>query len=171
MMAYKHFEKFTKEDNVRAIELCERAIALDPDYSTAYGGIAWSYLIDYRYGWNSDRDHSLRMAEKFAKKCISKDETNPLGHAAMSYVYGHQKRLDEALAEAERALELGPNDIGMISVYSHTRFWIGKYDVGLKMMKKARRKPTQNARACIKMGKPPVCSDTWTMSRGTCAKG
>ena len=104
MRGYKLYEKFTKEDNTRAMELAKQAIVLDPDYATAYGGAAWCYLIEYLYGWSNDPEGSLRSAEEFARKSISIDENVPIGHSALSRVYSIQKKVDLAVAEAELAI-------------------------------------------------------------------
>lgn len=139
MNCFKYWEKFTKEDNERAKEFAEQAIALDPNYSSAFAGMAWVYLLEYRRGWSKDPDRSLRLAEEFAKKSIAKDETNPIGHAGLSQIYAHQKKIDQAISKAERALELAPNDPNVVQYYARTRHWLGKPEEGLNMVKKAIR--------------------------------
>ena len=139
MNCLKYWEKFTQEDNERAKRFAEQAIALDPDCSSGYAGMAWVYLIEYRRGWSKDPDRSLRLAEKFAKESSAKDETNPIGHAGLSQIYAHQKKIDQAISKAERALELAPNDPNVVQYYARTRHWLGKPEEGLNMVKKAIR--------------------------------
>ena len=40
------FFTFTKEGNNQALELLEKAIALDPDYARAYGLLAWTHALN-----------------------------------------------------------------------------------------------------------------------------
>jgi len=44
------FYKFGKEDMVRARELCEKAIRIDPKYANAVQVLAWTHKIDAHFG-------------------------------------------------------------------------------------------------------------------------
>jgi adenylate cyclase len=135
--SYKLWEKFNREDNERAKKVMVKAIALDPDYSVSHSGMAWIHLMEYFYGWSKDPKRSLQMVEEFAKKAIALDDTEPTAHAALAQFYSQKGQFDLAIKEMERALELAPSDAGMVSQYGESRYWIGEYEEGLKMMKKA----------------------------------
>jgi adenylate cyclase len=134
---YKLWEKFNKEDNERAKEVVKKAIALDPDSPLGYSAMAWIHISEYLYGWSKDPKRSLQVAEEYSKKAIATDETEPTAHAALSQFYSQKGQFDLAIKEMERALELAPSDAGMVSQYGLTRYWVGEYEEGLKMMKKA----------------------------------
>ena len=51
LRALAEFHKTTKEPNREAVRLLERAIELDPDYSTAYGLAAYCYAYRKGNGW------------------------------------------------------------------------------------------------------------------------
>jgi adenylate cyclase len=135
--SYKLWEKINREDNERAKEVMAKAIALDPDYSVAHSGMAWIHIMEYLYGWTKDPKRSLQVAEESAKKGIALDDTEPTAHGALAQVYSQKGQLDLAIKEMERALELAPSDTGMLTQYGLSRYWVGEYEEGLKMMKKA----------------------------------
>ena len=139
MKGYTLWQKLNKDDNARAMELFQQAIDLDPDYVTAYAGLAWGHLWESSSRWSNDPVRSLRLAEEFAKKSIAMGKTVSLGHGALAWIYGLQRKFDQALKEAELAMELAPNDSGMIITYARIKFWEGNPKEALELVKKAIR--------------------------------
>ncbi len=63
--------RFTPSDNAKARELFEKAIALDPNYASAYAMLAWTYFIDWRY-WRPDKPkESYQKALDLAYKAVA----------------------------------------------------------------------------------------------------
>jgi tetratricopeptide (TPR) repeat protein len=87
----------------------ERAIALDPEYASAYGLLGVTHLIDYALGSNRNPQR-LGQAFEFAQKAISLDGFSSLAHALLADVYRIKGQFEQAISEAERALALNPND-------------------------------------------------------------
>jgi TolB-like protein/DNA-binding winged helix-turn-helix (wHTH) protein/thioredoxin-like negative regulator of GroEL len=82
-----------------ALKHYQRAVALQPDYSAAYGGIARSYCAME----NKQRippAEAYPMATAAAQKSLSLDPHTPDAHAALSYLYG-QRDWDQERAEQE----------------------------------------------------------------------
>ena len=46
-----YVDRFNKEDNLRAREMFEKAIELDPGYAFAITRYVWTYLFDYWWSW------------------------------------------------------------------------------------------------------------------------
>jgi TolB-like protein/class 3 adenylate cyclase len=53
LQAIHHFGKTHQEGNIMARKLCEEAIALDPNFSNAYGILAWTHLEDVWFSLQS----------------------------------------------------------------------------------------------------------------------
>ena len=52
----------TREDNEAARALFERALAIDPNYAAALAGDAYTYLLDFVYGWkNPQTDYYAKI--------------------------------------------------------------------------------------------------------------
>jgi adenylate cyclase len=101
--------RLTQEANAQARQLCERAIALDPQYAQAYTLLGRTYHREWMWRWSQD-PQTLEQALALAQKAIALDGSLPMAHRLLAYVYLRKKQHEEAIAEAERALALDPND-------------------------------------------------------------
>lgn len=91
------------------LDYFRRAIALDPDYSAAYAGLAKMHL---RIGFGGDssisRTERLVLAERAALKAVALDESSGEAHAALGRVKRNSYDVKAAEAEFKRAIELEP---------------------------------------------------------------
>jgi adenylate cyclase len=99
----------TQEANTQARQMCEKAIALDPQYAEAHVLLGRTYLREWLWGWNLDAQ-SLEQAIALAQQSVALDDSLPMAHRLLGYAYLWQKQHAAAIAEAQRALALDPND-------------------------------------------------------------
>jgi adenylate cyclase len=104
----EHWVRTTKDNNVQARQLCEKAIALDPTYAPAYSCAGWSYWAEWVYQWTSD-PQTLERALELGQKAVALDDSLPIAHELVGATYLWQRRYEQAIAEVERAIVLGPN--------------------------------------------------------------
>ena len=103
-----HIQRSTREDNQEARRLFEHAIELDPGYAGAHALLGSTYATELANGWSSDE--TLRdRAEELARRAIALDDTNPVGHMTMAWVHLNRGNSGEAIAAADRVLQLAPN--------------------------------------------------------------
>jgi len=100
---------FTREAGVRARQLCEEAITLDPGYSTAYGLLSVVYLAEVRYRWTRSPSETMRQALEKAQKALALDPTTLIAQMAMGQIHLLKRDYDEAIAWGERAVSTYPN--------------------------------------------------------------
>ncbi len=108
MRALSHFWRVTRQDNLVAQALLDKAIAIDPNYGQALGVLAASHSFCAHMGWE-DTATALRIAEDAALVAIRSDGEDPWAHHALACVYMLTRRYDDSLAEYELALRLNPN--------------------------------------------------------------
>jgi TolB-like protein len=108
MRALSHHWRVTREDNVVAQALLEKATALDPNYGQALGLLATSRTFSAHMGWE-DMATVAPSAERAATAAILADNEDPWAHNALGGVYLHARRFEDSLAEFEAALRLNPN--------------------------------------------------------------
>jgi Tfp pilus assembly protein PilF len=65
MRALSHYWRVTRQDNVVAQALLEKAISIDPDYGQALGVLATSYVFSAHMGW-ADMATAVPLAERSA---------------------------------------------------------------------------------------------------------
>jgi TolB-like protein/cytochrome c-type biogenesis protein CcmH/NrfG len=108
MRALSHYWRVTRQDNVVAQALLEKAISIDPNYGQALGVLATSYTFGSHMGW-ADVAKVTPIAERAARAAILADSEDPWAHHALGNVYLFARRFDDSLAEFELALRLNPN--------------------------------------------------------------
>ncbi len=108
MRALSHYWRVTRQDNVVAQALLEKATAIDPHYGQALGVLATSHTFSAHMGWE-DMATAAPNAERAAASAILADSEDPWAHFALGGVYLFARRFDNSLAEFELALRLNPN--------------------------------------------------------------
>ena len=76
MRALSHYWRVTRQDNVVAQALLEKAVAIDPNYGQALGVLATSYLFGAHMGW-ADMAASVPVAKRAALAAIAADSEDP----------------------------------------------------------------------------------------------
>jgi len=108
MRALSHYWRVTRQDNMVAQALLEKATAVDPNYGQALGVLATSHMFSAHMGW-TDLATVAPIAERAALSAILIDSEDPWAHLALGGVYLFARRFDDCLAEFELALRLNPN--------------------------------------------------------------
>jgi TolB-like protein/DNA-binding winged helix-turn-helix (wHTH) protein/Tfp pilus assembly protein PilF len=100
---------WTPEVGVHAQQMFEKAIELDPRYALAYASLAVTYIIEWQFQQNQDPQIRER-AFTLAHKAIALDDSSPGVHEVLGLLYlWIDKQHDQAIAEGERSVALGPN--------------------------------------------------------------
>jgi TolB-like protein len=108
MRALSHYWRVTRQDNLVAQALLEKAIVIDPSYGQALGVLATSHTFSAHMGWGN-MAVSAPIAERSALAAILVDSEDPWAHHALGCAYLFTQRFDDSLAEFELALRLNPN--------------------------------------------------------------
>jgi serine/threonine protein kinase len=98
-------EKYTPEGVNKGIDYFRQAINLDPNYASAYAGLAYAYCVADDFSLSPDE--AMAKGSEAAKKALALDDSLPEGHFVMAWVdFGY--RYDQSGAEREfrRAFEL-----------------------------------------------------------------
>lgn len=107
MRALSHYWRVTRQDNVMAQDLLNRAVAIDPNCGQALGLLATSHIFGVHMGWEDKT--SSPIAERAALAALEADGEDPWAHHALGCIHLFARRFDDSLAEFELALRLNPN--------------------------------------------------------------
>jgi TolB-like protein len=135
-LEYKN--RYTKEANVQARQMYERAIDLDPEFAAAYALIGLTHLLEWSLGWSQD-PQPLEQAFELAQRAIALDDSLPLGHAILGEVYLWKKQHKQAIAELEKTIALNPNDADGLAILGNVLNWAGRPEKAIGLVKKAMR--------------------------------
>jgi len=105
-----HVFQWNKEGNAFGRQLYREAIALDPEYADAYNLLGYTHLWDAWRGYSKSPQESLGLAEEFAQKAIGLDSSIVSPHCLLAFIYLAKRQYEKALAKAEQAFALDPND-------------------------------------------------------------
>jgi TolB-like protein len=129
MRALSHYWRVTRQDNVVAQALLEKAITIDPGYGQALGVLATSYTFSAHMGW-ADMSGMAPIAERAALAAIRADSEDPWAHFALGSVFLFRRRFEDSLAEFESALDLNPNFSLAQGYYGLTLSYCGRWQEG-----------------------------------------
>jgi adenylate cyclase len=119
------------EGNIRARQLAEEAISLDPNYAYAYRALALSTIIDIWLGLSKDPQESLKQCIALYKKAITLDGSFAIAHTGLGYALVLARKYDEAIVQAERGLKLEPNSADVVCIYAIVLLYIGRQEKNL----------------------------------------
>ena len=148
LSAYELFKRaqeqsftFTKEGNILAMELSEKAIELDPNFASAYIELAWAHNFGYRWGWTevTSREESLALAFEMARKAIKLEPFNFKAHQVLASITVQSGDLEKAASLYEKAIALNPNSAQVLADSIDPLIYGGKADEAVDRMKAAIR--------------------------------
>ena len=130
-------ERTTQADTDKAIDLLQRALAIDPNFPLAWAELSRVHQVQAGYGFapidegyeraRTAAQHALRLAPDLAEAHIE------LGHVLQA----HDWNWSAADASFRRALELAPGDAKALRAMAGLAGILGRCDEGLELMRKA----------------------------------
>jgi TolB-like protein len=151
MRALSHYWRVTRQDNVVAQALLEKATAIDPHYGQAFGVLATSHTFSAHMGWE-DMAVVAPIAERAAAAAILADREDPWAHYALGCVYLFARRFDDSLAEFETAVRLNPNFSMAQAYYGLTLAYCGRWQEAVPSVQRALRLSPHDPLAAIYCG-------------------
>jgi adenylate cyclase len=139
LQAEEYFHRRTKEGNIQARKLLEEAIALDPEYPTAYSLLGATSMMDVFFGLSKSPRKSLQEAAKLHQKALAIDESHPRSGGALAMVYSMQRQHEKSLSQAERAVALNPNRAHPNVILGAALYRLGRYEEAIQPLEKAIR--------------------------------
>jgi adenylate cyclase len=133
------FQTRTCADFRKARQMFEKAIALDPDFASAYVGLGRTYQSQISYGCTEFPSQALQRAKDLATKAIKLDEFQSDAYALLGMVYTYSGRYDLAISQLNQAIEINPNDAYAHSYRGQVMLWSGRVDDAIQSMEIALR--------------------------------
>ena len=140
--AYKYFSEGVKHANMaahhKAIQFFKKAVAIDPEFSTAFRGMATEYS---NLGYISERRKYLQKAFELTNRVSDRERYRTQGDY---YRLMSEKTYDKAIEAYNKLLELYPGDYGgnhsLGQLYRYLEKWdeaIEQYEVNIRNKQEA----------------------------------
>lgn len=112
------------KDFEQALEMYQKAFALEPDYALAYAGLAWAYGSKYSF---TGKPEHLELVLAYAKKSYDIAPDLAQTNAGGGYYFFSRNDLDRAFACYRRALAQDPNLMEILQVIARSYSHLGLY--------------------------------------------
>jgi adenylate cyclase len=129
----------TRDDNLEAQRLLDRAIGLDSSYAHAHAWKACALGQAWVYGWCDDRDATFGQVIEELRIALTLDDNDSDVHRVLAAVKVAQGEHEAALYHQQRALSLNPNDDLIVVQQGELLSWMGQPDEGIDWIRKAMR--------------------------------
>ncbi len=131
----------TGEGWAQARRLFEEVIALEPDFSRGYSGLALCYGVETHIQGrvNPLYRESMARAIDLAQKAVSLNEKDAINHAVLAYLFALTKQHDKAIVQAERALAFEANSFLVLNYSACALMYSCRGKEALAVFEKAER--------------------------------
>lgn len=120
------------EDRGVSHELCERALKIDPDNSRALVELALYYGERVERVQSPDRYEDLARAKDWVTRALRVDPNNDAAHCAQAPILAAERRMADAVAAAERCLQLNPSNVRAYRLLATQHFFLVQPEESLK---------------------------------------
>jgi adenylate cyclase len=129
----------TPADNVEALRMLDRAIALDPKFAHAHAWKACTLGQSWVHGWSEDREATFRQVAQELETALALDDNDSDVHRILAAVNLARHDHDKAMYHQERALSLNPNNDLIVVQQGEILTWLGRPEEGIEWITKAMR--------------------------------
>ena len=130
---------FTYSHTSETLEFFQRAIDLDPEFSSAYAGIAYACAIRILIGESTDKQKDLQRGITAAEAGIEVDPTDPFVFFAQGRILIFGGEHDKAINAFQRAISLNPNYALAHFGLGHGYWHAGQPDKSVPLLEEAIR--------------------------------
>jgi adenylate cyclase len=134
-----HSRHLNPTDNLKARRAAEEAIALDPNYPSAYMMLGGTHINEVWIRSTRSPEDSLRKGAELAQKALSMDESLAPAYYLLAQIHFLRREFEKGIAEARRAVELDPNGAHAHWFLGGLLTFAGRPEEGLKALKRAIR--------------------------------
>jgi DNA-binding winged helix-turn-helix (wHTH) protein/TolB-like protein len=132
------FDRRTPDDYRKAIAEFQQAVALDPNYTLAYAGLADVYALEANTEEGETRDALYEKARDTANKALLLDKNSAEAHATLGWIKRiHDWDWKSSEEEFKYSLELNPNYVNALQWDSLLLVTLGRTDEALAQIEKA----------------------------------
>ncbi|SEE20254.1 adenylate cyclase [Rhizobiales bacterium GAS191] len=132
--------QFTREANQEALRLFLKAIEVDPNFATAYGGAVRCFAQRRANGWMADPILETAETMRLARRAVAlgKDDANALAWGGLGLALVCRE-LENGAAHVEQALKLNPNLATAWHLSALIRVWLGEAETAIAYEQRAMR--------------------------------
>jgi len=129
----------TKDGILKALDLAEEAIDLDPNYAFAYKVLGGAHGVTLWHGMSKNPRETLKRTIELHQRSVELNESLAIAHAGLGYWLMYVRQHDKAVAEGERAFILEPGSADIIHIYATILTYSGRRKEAIPLFEEALR--------------------------------
>ena len=135
---YEYTSNMTPETFSRAMAALQKAVTIDPECGPPWSMLAHLFSNIYAFDIPGFKD-PLEKAYDFALKGTRLASLDQRGRIIKAFIHLFRNELEMGLAEAEQALDLGPQTLFMMDGIGYVMTLLGEWERGPKLIEKVIR--------------------------------
>jgi adenylate cyclase len=128
-----------RDANAEALQLLNRAVALDPGYAHAHAWRACVIGQSWGYGWCADKEQAWDEVMREIQTALALDDNDSDVHRILAAIHVTKGDFARADYHEDRALSLNPNDDLIVVQKGEILTWRGQAEDGIAWILKAMR--------------------------------
>jgi len=137
MRARWNFWRSTAPNNTEARRLLEQALQIKPHDSSTLALLSFTYMSDAWRGRSDDPVRLIREANRLAMEAVRNDDQDSHAHFTLGTALSCINKLEPAMAEQRRALDLYPNFAAAAGELGRLLAFSGRYDEAMEQVRRA----------------------------------
>jgi TolB-like protein len=139
LSAYDYSRAKTEAQHLKVRACLEDVTVRSPGYAPAWAKLSWMYGDEARFGFNQRLNDppAFVRAKEAAKKAVAADASAAMAHQYLAIALFHLGEDAEFRVEAEKALELNPNNSEILADFGRNLILLDGSPRGLEMSEKA----------------------------------
>jgi TolB-like protein len=126
------------EDLEKAVSIFKKALAIGPEYAPAWLGLSWAYEYQRFAASNRTWEEQVALTKDAAAKGLALDENMALAWSTTSFLLKkYDWDWDGAIAAADKALELEPNNFEVLLGTGSVATTLGQLDKAIELYERA----------------------------------
>jgi len=130
-MAWDLQDSYIKDNMLEARRQVDKALQLDPEYSTAWVVLGWTHWQAANVGFSESIDDSIREARNAADKPLSIDSENAEALVLKGSCHVTSNEPGLAVETCCRAVEISPGNAEVQALTAYALVYAGEYDKAL----------------------------------------
>lgn len=135
-LAYERFVRarelyahFSRQAHSQARQLCNEALSIDANCTPALYLLGLINVDQGRFGWVPDCEAAYERALNIADRAFRIDPDYADVYSIISYARTHQRRHDEAVDAAEKAVQFSPNSASAFHMSAMAHIFAGNFNI------------------------------------------
>jgi adenylate cyclase len=119
--------------------LLRKAIALDAGFAQAYSALAWLHFLRFKLIRTESFEDIRQKALDLALHSVRLDQNDYRAHWVLGFLYSHEGKHAQGLAQFDRALSINPNDANVLVWSSEVLVYWGRMEDAMERCQRAMR--------------------------------